>query len=88
MIAGKLLQLFLRSKNEAYAHKRESYVVFKLLLSEFIADELGVLALLLQVFLRLARRGEPRLPRMDRIKKLVQFGSPSMAPVPDIQEYK
>jgi hypothetical protein len=88
MLAGKLLQLYLRSKNAAFQHKRESYVIFKLNLAQFIADELGVLALLLQVFLRLARRGEGHLPRLERIDKLVRIGAQPMEPLPDIQEYK
>lgn len=88
MLAGKLLELYLRSKNTAYEHKRESYVIFKLNLDQFISDELGVLALLLQTFVRLMARGERWMPRMDRIKKLEMAGKNSVQEIPEIQEYK
>lgn len=88
MLAGKLLELYLRSKNTAYEHKRESYVIFKLNLDQFISDELGILALLLQTFVKLMARGERWLPRMDRIKKLEMAGKSSIQEIPDIQEYK
>ena len=58
-LAGKLLELYLRSKNSAFKHKKESYLIFKTNLDQFLADELGVLTLLLQPFVSIYRRCEP-----------------------------
>lgn len=89
MMAGKLLQLYLRSKNSAYEHKRESYVLFKVSLQQLMADDgLGLMAVILTAFLRLMRRAKDRMPRMDRIAKLIDMGSGKMVEVKDIQEFK
>ena len=87
-LANKLLEVYLRSKNSAYQHKRESYLVFKLNLEQFLGDELGALGLLLQCYMQLFHRGESSLPFMHRIERARGILDNRTGEVPELQEYK
>jgi hypothetical protein len=87
-LANKLLELYFRSKNTAFQHKRESYLVFKVNLEQFLGDELGTLSLLLQTYMRLAVRGGVTIPAMERVIKARAIDGKVLGEVPDLKEYK
>lgn len=88
-LAGKMLELYLRSKNSAFKHKKESYLIFKSNLDQFLTDELGVLSLLLQTFVSITVRCEPHLPKMDRLARIRGIKAQgNLDSIPENQVYK
>lgn len=87
-ITNKLFQLYLRSKNLAFEHQRESYLIFKLNLEQLVNDEVGVLCLFLQVYKRLQDACSKFLPRHDRIISLRTKLSSKVVEVDGAKDYK
>ena len=74
MIVSFLFEIYIKSKNTAYHHKKESYLIFKANLQRYLADGGLVLTMLLKVFLRLARRDHSRFLRSGPAAKPDLFG--------------
>ncbi len=58
-----LFEIFVHSKNTAYHHKKESYLIFKTNLERYLADGGVVLSTLVKAFLQLSRRDHSRFRR-------------------------
>ena len=56
LIVSKLFEVYINSKNTAYHHKKESYLIFKLNLEQFLADGGDFLMLIIRVYLKLSLR--------------------------------
>lgn len=87
-VTEKLFEIYLNSKNQAFQHKNENYVIFKVQIQDIMKDRLGFIAILMQVFSRLRVRSKDFLPKMDRIRKKVESANKNLREVPDEVEYK
>ena len=87
-VTEKLFEIYLHSKNQAFQHKHENYMIFKVQIQDIMKDRLGFIAILMHVYSRLLVRSQDFLPKMDRIRKKVDFGNKNLQVVPDDVEYK
>ena len=70
-IAAKVFDIYLRSKNEGV--ERKSYILFKINIEELIGNDEKLLIIAVKVFLELCKALGDRIPRNDRIRKLMEL---------------
>ena len=86
-VTEKLFEIYLNSKNRAFQHKHENYMIFKVQIQDIIKDRLEFVSILMHTFERLKARATDFLPKMDSIKKKVAQSNNLVVEIPDAVEY-
>lgn len=80
-LAGKVFELFLRSKDEATKKKSESFILFRINLEEFLNNEDRLILLILKLYKDMQRMLGDRLAKPRRIAKLHAMTSDPENPI-------
>ena len=87
-VAGKVFELFLRSKDESSKNKGESYIIFKINLEEFLKNEDKMLIIVLRLYREMIKMVGHLLPKASRILKMHHMDSPEIQEIDDCKEIK
>lgn len=87
-VAGKVFELFLRSKEDENKAKGESFILFKINLEEFLRNEDKTLIIILQLYREMIKMVGHRLPKPSRLIKMREANSGKLIEVDDAKEVK
>jgi hypothetical protein len=87
-LAKKIFEIYLRSKDYAAEKKNQSYIIFRTNLEEFISNEDKLLLIVLRLYIQMLKGLGDRLPKSNRIQKLVKLKSNKNMEVDDYKDVK